>query len=166
MIKSARLLRGVVETHIVGHADAASAGLLEQAQRDGVVTWHGYLPNEQALSVLEGATAGLSLLRDEPNYRHSRPTKVYEYLARGVPVITTPLPEAVYVVQESAGGVVVDFDDAEAVASQVRKLLDDDQLRQRMAQSGREWVATHANWSLDQEIFTAALTKWMTSSAR
>ncbi len=42
----------------------------------------------------DGALAGLSLLHDEPNFRHSLPTKVVEYMARGVPVVTTPLPAA------------------------------------------------------------------------
>jgi glycosyltransferase involved in cell wall biosynthesis len=161
MIESARLLQGMVQMHLVGHADVAARELLNRAQRDGVLTWHGYLPNEQALKFVEGATAGLSLLRDEPNYRHSRPTKVYEYLARGVPVITTPLSEAVHVVEESGGGVVVPFDDPDAVVRAVHALLDNDVQRQHMAQCGRTWVETHANWSRDKETFTASLKEWM-----
>ncbi len=160
IIAMARLLRDEVATHVIGHADTASEPLMQQAQREGVLNWHGYLPNDEALAIIEGATAGLSLLCDEPNYRHSRPTKIYEYLARGVPVITTPLPEAVRVIEASHGGVVVPFGDPYAGAEQVRRLRADDELRHRMAQSGRQWVAQNANWALDQEIFVSTLAQW------
>ena len=57
--------------------------------------------------MLPGALAGLSLLQDLPNYRHSRPTKIVEYMAHGVPVVTTPLPVAVELVESAGAGVVV-----------------------------------------------------------
>ena len=43
------------------------------------------MPNADALRLVEGSLAGLSLLQDEENFRHSMPTKVAEYMARGVP---------------------------------------------------------------------------------
>ena len=61
--------------------------------------WHGYVPNDEAMLITDGALAGLSLLQDDPNFRHSMPTKVAEYMARGVPVVTTPLPLAVDLVR-------------------------------------------------------------------
>ena len=67
--------------------------------------------------MLDGALAGLSLLEDRPNYRHSMPTKVIEYMAHGLPVITTPLPLAADLVERSGCGIVVPFDDAEATAA-------------------------------------------------
>lgn len=161
IIETARILHGEVHTHVVGRADAPSESLMRQAQREQVLTWHGFLPNNEALRIVEGATAGLSLLHDEPNYRHSRPTKVYEYLARGVPVITTPLPEAVRVIDASHGGVVVPFGDSHAVAAQVNRLRADDDLRHHMAQSGRAWVSRNANWAIDQETFVTTLAQWV-----
>lgn len=65
-------------------------GQLGQAQAAGLVRWYGFVPNGEALKMVDGALAGLSLLHDEPNYRHSLPTKVVEYMAHGVPVITSP----------------------------------------------------------------------------
>lgn len=52
----------------------------------------GRLPNPEALRVAAAASVGVSPLRDAPNYRHSVPTKVIEYLALGLPVVATDLP--------------------------------------------------------------------------
>jgi hypothetical protein len=56
--------------------------------------WHGFVPKDKALPMLAGALARLSLLHDEPNYLHSRPTQVLEYMASGVPVVSTANPSS------------------------------------------------------------------------
>ena len=82
--------------------------MIEPVQAQGLLRWPGFVPNDQAMPVGDGALAGLSLLQDEPNFRHSLPTKVVEYMARGVPVVTTPLgPVRVWVrgaVRQLPGG--------------------------------------------------------------
>ena len=77
----------------------------------------------------QGALAGLSLLHDVPNYRQSLPTKVIEYMARGLPVITTPLPMAASIVGRAECGLVVPFGDVEAAAQAVLRLRDDPERR-------------------------------------
>jgi glycosyltransferase involved in cell wall biosynthesis len=65
------------------------------------VIWEGSLPNAQAMQAVEESMLGLSLLHDKPNYRHSMPTKILEYMASGVLVVTTPLPLAVEIASET-----------------------------------------------------------------
>jgi len=129
---------------VVGPVDDDVRSVLEASP----ATVHGFVPNPEALSIAGGARAGLALLDDLPNYRHSTPTKVLEYLAHGLPVITTPLPEARRIVEESGGGVVVPHGDADAVVDVVEALGDPD-VRAPMVMSGRRWVADNANWSTD-----------------
>jgi glycosyltransferase involved in cell wall biosynthesis len=50
------------------------------------------LPHDRAMEVVASAAVAISPLRDIPNYRHSIPTKVLEYLAVGVPVAASDLP--------------------------------------------------------------------------
>ena len=164
MIEAGRLLKGSVAVHLVGHADAQTETLVMQAHKRGEVVWHGYLPNAQAMELIRGATVGLSLLRDEPNYRHSRPTKIMEYLAHGVPVVSTPLPLAVAMLDESAGGVIVPFDDPQATASAVSGLAGDDEARREMAQRGHRWVKANADWNVDGPAFVSLLAGWARSS--
>src|SRR5262249_41773081 len=95
MIELARLLgpHGV-SVELIGPPAARPRAQTGPARAAGLRRWPGFVPNDRAMPMLDGALAGLSLLHDEPNFRHSMPTKVVEYMARGVPVVTTPLPAA------------------------------------------------------------------------
>ncbi|HUR14213.1 MAG TPA: glycosyltransferase [Mycobacteriales bacterium] len=161
LAEAARLLRGSgIALDVVGHADAPARALLEQAQGRGDLTWHGFLPNSGALAVVEGATAGLSLLHDEPNYRHSRPTKVLEYMARGVPVVTTPTPPARALVERHGCGVVVPFGDAEAAAAAVLGLHEDRATRHRLGAAGHAAALAEHDWNADGPRFVEAVRGW------
>lgn len=150
-----------VRVEVVGHADAPSAALLTQAQAEGALTWRGFLANADALAVVEGAVAGLSLLHDEPNYRHSRPTKVLEYMARGVPVVTTPTAPSRALVTDHDCGVLVPFGDARAAADAVQALQDDPATRYAMAAAGRIAALRDHDWNTDGARFVAQLQAWV-----
>lgn len=105
-----------ISLEIIGPAHGPARDILQRAHDAGDLSWSGPVPNDRALTRLDGALAGLSLLHDRPNFRLSLPTKVVEYFAHGVPVITTPLPLAVELVQRSSGGVVIPFGTVEEVS--------------------------------------------------
>ena len=119
-VEVARLLQPYrVAVELIGYADPQSRPVLNQAVAEGLLEWRDFMPNDEALKRLDGALAGLSLLHDEPNYRHSMPTKIVEYMAHGIPVITTPSPRAVELVERYDSGVVVPWQDPKAVAQAV-----------------------------------------------
>jgi glycosyltransferase involved in cell wall biosynthesis len=70
------------------------------------VTFAGRLTPERAWRYAQGAWAGLLLLADTAAFQCSMPSKVYEYLASGLPVITTPLARPAELVQRTGAGVV------------------------------------------------------------
>jgi glycosyltransferase involved in cell wall biosynthesis len=109
--------------------------------------------------------AGLSLLHDLPNYRHSQPSKVIDYLAHGVPVVTTPLPLARELVECSGGGLVVPHDDSAAAADAVRRLAGDPALRHRLGSAGRAYAREHLDWGRAAEAFVSALADVAASGA-
>jgi glycosyltransferase involved in cell wall biosynthesis len=160
MIEVGRLLDGTVRIELVGDADATTRPLLERAHADGTVVWHGFLPNDAALRLVEGSLAGLSLLHDEPNYRNSLSTKAVEYMARGVPVITTPTGQVREVVEHRGAGIVVPFDDPKAAAEAVVRLREDPQLRVEMGRRGHETALAEYAWPLHAKQFVAQLESW------
>jgi glycosyltransferase involved in cell wall biosynthesis len=161
LIEVARQLRPEgIQVELIGSADAQASVLLCAAQREGLVKWHGYLSNDQALSRLEGALAGLSLLHDLPNYRHSLPTKVVEYMARGIPVITTPVPPAAEIVAGSGSGLVVPYEDPARAVGAVLRLRNDRPLRTEMGKCGYETALRRFHWPRQGKAFVAQLEAW------
>lgn len=149
-----------ITLNLVGAADPDVRPALRDAQRDGILRWYGFVPNDRALRMTEGALAGLCLLHDSPNYRHSMPTKVVEYMARGIPVITTPTPVAADIVTSTGCGIVVPFKDPEAAAAAVRRLRDDPALRRAMAERGHEAARLRYHWPDQARRFVAQLEQW------
>ena len=159
MIALARLLaaRGIT-VELIGPADAAARSQIEAA--GDLVHAHGFVPNEQALGMASGALAGLSLLHDEANFRHSMPTKVFEYMALGVPVISTPLPLAADLVNGAECGYIVPFGDAAAARDAVLALDGDPDLRVKMGLRGHDAARQSIGWQADARAFVAQLESW------
>ncbi|MGA2825260.1 MAG: glycosyltransferase family 4 protein [Streptosporangiaceae bacterium] len=149
-----------ITVELVGSADAQARAVLEPACAAGLVRWHGFVPNDEAMLITDGALAGLSLLQDDPNLWHSMPTKVAEYMARGVPVVTTPLPLAVDLVERHECGFVVPFGDAGAAAEAVLSLQRDPALRDAMGARGHQGASEYLRWPDDARAFVAQLERW------
>ena len=145
---------------ILGWAEPEIEAQLRAAADRGALRWTGRVANEVALERLRGATAGLSLLHDLPNYRHSRPTKVVEYMAQGVPVVTTPSPVAVDIVERHRCGFVVPFGDVQAVADAVAELAADPDLRAELGANGHRAALEHYDWRRSGPRFVAQLEAW------
>jgi glycosyltransferase involved in cell wall biosynthesis len=148
---------GAVRVELVGPVSADMEPLVRAAAAEGVLDWPGMLPNDQAMARVDGSLAGLSLLRDEPNYRISMPTKVTDYIAHGVPVITTPLPLAKEVVDEVGCGVVVPFEDPTAAADAVVTLWADPERRRRMGADGHKAALERYDWTTHAEGFVTEM---------
>lgn len=164
MVELGRLLKPHgIAVELIGQADAAARAHIEEA--GDAVRWHGFVPNADALRLVEGALAGLSLLRDEENFRHSMPTKVAEYMGRGVPVVTTPLPLAVELVEAGKCGFVVPFNDPAAAREAILKLDTDPGLRVKMGLRAHEYALANLAWPPHAAAFVAQLETWAAARA-
>jgi glycosyltransferase involved in cell wall biosynthesis len=161
MIEVARLLRPHgIAVELIGDADASLRADLSRAQADGLVRWFGFVPNGDAVRMLDGALAGVALLHDEPNYRHSLPTKVAEYMARGLPVVTSPNPPAAELVDRYRCGFVVPFGDPAAAAEAVLRLRSDPELRVQFAMRGHRGARESLHWPERAREFSGQLEAW------
>lgn len=161
LLDVARLLRPHgITVELIGPADSATAPMIRAAVRTGALRWTGFLPNEEALQRLSGALAGLCLLQNAPNYRHSMPTKVLEYMAYGVPVITSPLPLAAETVRRHRCGTVVPFGNPESVARAVLRLREDSAARELAAKRGHDAAQRLHDWHISGQVFAELLESW------
>ncbi|GAA2642528.1 glycosyltransferase [Nonomuraea recticatena] len=150
-----RLAPHGIRLDLIGAADREVRPILRDAQRVGLLDWFGYVPNRHALRMAEGALAGLCLWR-EPSSRP--PTKVLDYMGRGVPVVTTPAAAAV--VEEAGCGAVVPYGDVEAALGAVLDLREDPVRRTALAANGHALARLRHHWPDQAASFTARLESW------
>jgi glycosyltransferase involved in cell wall biosynthesis len=150
---------------LIGPCDAEVEPRVRAADASGEVVWHGLVPNPVALELLDGALAGVSLLRDRANYQHSRPTKVIEYAAHGVPIITTPNAVAADFVHRFDCGSVVPFESPRAAADAVTRLRADGDLRRGCGSRGHAAARAHFDWAVSGTRFVATLEEWAAAGA-
>jgi len=160
VIALAHALAGRARVEVAGPVDDGVGALLEDAVAEGAVAWHGFVPNDRLGELLLGASVGLSLLVDDPNYRVSMPSKVVEYLAHGVPVVATPLPAVRALIEEEGGGLLVPFEDVDATVEAVRRILDEPELRDTLADQGRS-AAARRTWEVEGARLASMLRTWV-----
>lgn len=152
MIEVGRELRrrtnGAVALEVIGEAaDPESRHALQTAAAAGELSWLGFVPSEVALARVSGSLAGLCLLRNRANYRVSLPTKIVEYCALGVPVITTPLPLAADLVRSERVGLEVPWDNPHSVVDAILALRTDPLLRREMGINGHRVALRDHDWN-------------------
>ena len=153
--------RGGPRLVLVGAADADTEPVIHDAVKRGAVDWRGPLANPDAMALVRGAVAGLSLLGNHPNYVHSRPTKVVEYLANGVPTISTPLPLATQMIEASGAGVVTHHwlgpELVNEVADAVMAYASSPAMRGEHGVSGWRYVRENLSWNSDGSRFVGVI---------
>jgi glycosyltransferase involved in cell wall biosynthesis len=100
------------------------------------------VPLDRLLADTAEADVGVTLLQDTcENHRLALPNKLFEYIAAGVPVVASALPETEALVNRYGVGWCVRPDDGAALAAAVRAALgqrDDPALRVRLDAAGQE----------------------------
>lgn len=115
----------------------------------------GMLDRVELAQLLAESTIGVVLFLPEPNHVHSQPTKMFEYMAAGLPVLASDYPLWRELVVSTGVGVVADPLDRDAVVSAAIQLLDDPTAAARMGRQGRELVETTRNWAVEADKLVA-----------
>lgn len=99
------------------------------------------VPREEIPDILRDADVGVAPIVDSEELAYAIPTKVYEYLGCGLPVVVTGSGEVRRFVESSGGGLYADAD-PDAVAAALDALLADVDYRSEIARTGYEHVRT------------------------
>jgi glycosyltransferase involved in cell wall biosynthesis len=146
-------------THELGRRDAlfvfmgdgvAEPGLRELAtelELDEVVRFTGWLAEDACFTYI--ATADLGL--DTNLQPEVTPVKAMEYMGHGVPLVTFDVHETRLLAGESAS--YVEAGDAEGMAREIARLLDDPEERRRMGDVGRERIEQQFAWDRQEERY-------------
>ena len=137
---------------IAGHFSPAS---LEQelAQRPGwrQVDFRGRLSRPELVELMSRARAGLVVFRAAPHHDKANPTKMFEYMLAGLPVIASDFPAWREFVERHECGVCVDANSPESIAEGIRWILDNPEEALAMGQNGRRTVEELYTWEAEEE---------------
>jgi glycosyltransferase involved in cell wall biosynthesis len=128
--------------HLAFVGEGADKQRLRQTVKElglGNVTLANAIPSKLVPALLATADILLVTLRDVPLFATFIPSKMFEYLAAGRPVIGAVAGEAAQILRE-AGAVVVPPGDHAALAEAISALAADPRRRAAMAGQGRAYV--------------------------
>ena len=128
-----RAMESVPGAHLVFLGDEGAPGFTAQlrvlahgGRLDGRVHFHPGVPLDRLLAFTAEADVGVSLLQDTcENHRLALPNKVFEYVAAGVPVVVSDLPELRRLVDRYGIGRCTEAADPGAAAATLRSALAD-----------------------------------------
>jgi glycosyltransferase involved in cell wall biosynthesis len=147
MLEVARIVhekRGVGLT-LIGRLQPASLEA-KLAGREAYVDYRGVLASPEARRVMGESRVGLVLLQETKALVDALPTKMFEYMAEGLPFVSSNFPLWAEIVEDSGSGLVVSPTDVEAAADAVLAILDDAEDAAAMADRGRKAVAERYSW--------------------
>jgi glycosyltransferase involved in cell wall biosynthesis len=113
------------------------------------VAFRGRLGRSQLSAQLAQSRAGLVILHRERNYVVSYPTKLFEYMAAGLPVIVSDFPFFRQLLEPIGCAVFVDPLDPGGLAAAIDELLADIERAEEMGRRGAAAVAERLNWEAE-----------------
>ncbi|MDQ6682755.1 MAG: glycosyltransferase family 4 protein [Chloroflexota bacterium] len=133
------------------------AGLVGELGLAGRVHVLDRVPPEQVVDLAASATIGVvSVIPDSLNSRYSLPNKLFQYLAAGLPVVATRLPQMQEVVEANGLGVNVDTRRPSEIAAGVRTILSAPGGPMAIGARARRAAEERYNWGTAETALVAA----------
>jgi hypothetical protein len=115
----------------------------------------GQLDRKEVVRIMSVSMAGLVVLHPTPSYTKAEATKMFEYMAAGLPVIASHFPLWKEIVEENGCGICVDPQDPEAIAKAITWIADHPGEAEQMGRRGRDAVRTRYNWDRESKVLLA-----------
>jgi glycosyltransferase involved in cell wall biosynthesis len=130
-------------------SELAADGPFARARAAGWLEAKGRLAPTDGWPLMATCHVGVALLRPSPNFIDSYPTKLFEYMALGLPVVVSDFPLWRRIVDEAQCGILVDPTDVAAIAAALRWLREHPQEADTMGQRGRQAVLANYSWDTE-----------------
>jgi glycosyltransferase involved in cell wall biosynthesis len=154
MIHAMAELRDWPEARLILGGTFSPDSLLETAR--GLEGWdrvdyRGFLSRPQVVGAIGEARVGLAVLHPVPNYTKIQPTKLFEYMAAGIPIITSDLPAWRSIIEAADCGMAVDPRDPAKIADAIAWVFSHPEQAEQMGRRGRAFALQNFSWDAEAE---------------
>jgi len=148
-LREARRSLPELRLELIGWVMEAETGrAIQEAVAEGWCTHVPRVGPDALLALAAGAGVGLVTLLPRPNYLEALPTKLFEYMAMGIPVLASDFPLWRGLVQASGSGRLAVPEPGPVARALVELCSDPGQLR-RYAQAGRSAYRERYRWEAE-----------------
>ncbi len=128
--------------------------IIEEKLEDKI-NFHGFVDATKIASFLEKADIGISLLRPYKRYQEALPTKIFEYMQQGLPVITNNFELLKAYVEKKSTGICIDYNNMEKGVSEIIELIKDKPRMKEMSENGIKLTQEKWNWESQEKKLIA-----------
>ena len=141
----------------------ALADTLQALPGWAMVNYHGHISRKKMTHLLGHARAGLVLFHPLPNHIDAQPTKMFEYMSAGLPVIASDFPLWRQIIDGVGCGLMVDPLSPKAIEGAIRWVLDHPVEAEAMGRRGRQAVERTYNWDVEATKLVGLYNKLLVS---
>lgn len=129
---------------IVGDGDLKGqlVSTVRENNLEDSVVFQDLVPRDEVPELIAESCLGVAPLKDIETLEYAIPTKVFEYMAGGIPFVGCSRGEIASIAGQSRAGIIA-RNDVGAIADAICFLLDDPGLGAAMGENGRRYVKEH-----------------------
>ena len=111
----------------------------------------GFLGRDEVSATYQRSKAGLVTLRPISNYLDALPVKMFEYMAAGLPVISSDIKLWKEIINEAECGICVNPLKPQEIAEAIEYIISHPKEAEQMGKNGRKAVEEKYNWDIEEK---------------
>jgi len=115
------------------------------------VNYLGYLTPKETYKVISRSFAGISTFYPEPNHLTSRPTKIFEYMYAGIPIIASNFPLWKELIEKYKCGICVNPKDISSISEAIIYLKNNPDIAETMGKNGKKAMTELYSWKTEEK---------------
>lgn len=151
MAKSVKLAKKQLSFEFVVGGKFAPKSLEESYITNNELTYLSWLSMEEIINVLGEAKVGIIIPNPIERYLTNYPVKMFEYMAAGLPVISSKYGDSSEFVKESNGGLLVDPLDPEDISKAIVWIFNNPDEAEKMGKRAQEMIFLKYSWETESE---------------
>jgi glycosyltransferase involved in cell wall biosynthesis len=154
MINALEIVQKVVDAKLILAGSFYPESLKEEVESQSGwkhVEYKGVVSHKELATLLAQVKAGLVLIHPIPRYKTSYPTKLFEYMAAGIPVVASDFKLWRKIIEGAGCGFLIDPLNPKAIADSIIYLLEHPKEAEEMGKRGIKAVEEKFNWSKEEE---------------